>query len=59
MGFITIKEFADLHNVTESAVRHAIKAKRIKITIRYGKQLINEKAEYNPHTRGLGAIPKF
>lgn len=56
MAFITIKEFADLHNVTESAVSHAIKAGRIKFKLKYGRKVINENAKYNPHSRGLPAV---
>lgn len=59
MAYITIKEFADIHNVTESAVRHAIKAKRIKAKLKYGRQVISENAEYNPHTRGLPAVVRW
>lgn len=44
MTLISLKEFAELHNVSVQAVR----AKGFKTVIKYGKKLISDKTKYTP-----------
>lgn len=56
MAYITVKQFAEKHNVTRQAITAAIKAKTLKSTERFGITVISENAEYDP-VRGRGKKP--
>ena len=53
MALITIKEFAEKHEVTRQAIEAAIKAGSLKTKKKFGVTVISEKAKYEP-IRGRG-----
>lgn len=56
MTLITIKEFAELHDVDESAIRHAVKSGKLIPKLRFGKQVLSRSLKYEP-VRGRGRKP--
>jgi len=48
MEYLTIKEFAKLHNVTRHAIQAAIHSGRLKNKKKLGVYVVSEKAKYKP-----------
>jgi hypothetical protein len=55
---ITAQQFAKLHGVDDSAIRHAIVKKILKGKKKYGRWFLKEDQDYNPHSRGVKPAKK-
>lgn len=48
---VTIKEFADKHNVSPQAIRYQIKQGHLNCVVKFGLQLIDFRTKYKPRVK--------